>query len=294
MVDTPYEYEIIVVNDGTKDASIDVIKEIISANTNIKLINQENSGLSEARNVGLSNATGRYVWFIDSDDCVETSKLGELFDVLHKNDIDLIQIQHTLTYEDGRQAEPVSKKSWDGIISGYELIKKGGLPSPAQFTIYRREFLLANNLRFVKGIYHEDSEFKPRAVYYAKRCMSFDSYVYYYLQRTKDSITSSFKKKNGIDLIFIMNSLLSFVKSENPDLLSKQYFFRCIGLYMNSLLYGLTSIDGASRNELIIKLKKNKPLFVAMCKSKKKKYQLEGLMLLINVRLATKVYSLIK
>ena len=62
--------EIIVVNDGTKDNSMEIVHKLVNGYTNVRIINQENKGLSEARNAGLRHALGEYVWFVDSDDTI--------------------------------------------------------------------------------------------------------------------------------------------------------------------------------------------------------------------------------
>ena len=70
------EYEIIVVNDGTKDNSVQVIEKYITPENNIRLIHRKNGGLSAARNTGLKEAKGEYVWFVDSDDWIENNVLN--------------------------------------------------------------------------------------------------------------------------------------------------------------------------------------------------------------------------
>ena len=74
--------ELIIVNDGTKDNSIAVIQSYIDTFPNVFLINQENAGLSEARNTGLRHASGEYVWFFDSDDWMPDNCLDKILNVL--------------------------------------------------------------------------------------------------------------------------------------------------------------------------------------------------------------------
>ena len=74
------DYEIILVNDGSTDQSLSIIKEYMSKYPDIKLINQENKGLSEARNAGLKEARGNYVLFVDSDDFIDKDLLLNLND----------------------------------------------------------------------------------------------------------------------------------------------------------------------------------------------------------------------
>ena len=161
------DYEIIVVNDGSLDNSLTIAERITSSLINVRIVSQPNLGLSAARNKGLSLVRGEFVWFIDSDDWIEENSLGRIISML-KNQIDILQLQYRKVYENGRPNVEVPFCFVDGTKSGEEMILLGGLPAPAQFSIYRTEFLRTNSLRFYEGILHEDSEFKPRATYLAK------------------------------------------------------------------------------------------------------------------------------
>lgn len=74
--------EIIVVNDGTKDNSMEIVHKLVNGYTNVRIINQENKGLSEARNAGLRHALGEYVWFVDSDDTILENAVEYLHDIV--------------------------------------------------------------------------------------------------------------------------------------------------------------------------------------------------------------------
>ena len=81
--------EIILVNDGTQDSSMEIIKSYL-LDSRIKVINKENGGLSSARNRGLEIATGDYVAFIDSDDWIRVDKLMELYNIIQNEKLDFI------------------------------------------------------------------------------------------------------------------------------------------------------------------------------------------------------------
>lgn len=76
----PSQYEVIFVNDGTKDNSVEILKKAINFNihSNFQIRDKENGGLSSARNFGLEHATGDYVWFVDSDDWIESNCLAKI------------------------------------------------------------------------------------------------------------------------------------------------------------------------------------------------------------------------
>lgn len=96
------EYEIIVVDDGSKDDGVKIIKNYCKKHDNIILIQQENKGASIARNVGIDNARGEYVWFVDADDRIERKVLDIVFnDYKNDNTIDLFCFNHTCVNFDG-------------------------------------------------------------------------------------------------------------------------------------------------------------------------------------------------
>lgn len=213
--DISYEnYEIIVVNDGSPDNCITIVERIAKDHLNIRIINQENQGLSGARNTGIKHARGEYIWFVDSDDYIEENCLGRIVSYL-KDDLDILQLQYRHVFEDDTPALDIRFCNIDGIKSGLEVTEQGGLPAPAQFSVLRSKFLIENKLEFVRGIYHEDSEFKPRATYLAKKIASDTEISYNYLQRLSGSITSNFKLKNGIDMLKVNRSLLEFMNQYN-------------------------------------------------------------------------------
>lgn len=278
------EYEIVCVNDGTKDKSAEFAKEIASCYSGIVIIDQENGGLSAARNTGLLHVHGEYVWFVDSDDYIEENCLSRIVSYL-KDDLDILQLQFRHVYEDESPSLDIKFRIIEGVKSGLEVTEQGGLPAPAQFSIYRTQFLKENKLEFVRGIYHEDTEFKPRATYLAKKITS-DNYISYnYLQRSSGSITSNFKLKNGLDLLKVMNSLLSFANQQIIPNRYRKHLYRRIGMNMNSLLIGLRQLSKEDKLILTKELKKNRHVFDCMIQSGITKYQIEGLFFKINISL---------
>lgn len=287
------EIEIIVINDGSTDGSREIIERISKKHSTITLINQSNQGLSVARNVGLTIAKGEYVWFIDSDDWIESNCLSRICALL-KDQLDILQLQYRYVYADNSLNHDANLTIIDGIKSGRDIILDGGLPAPAQFCVYRRQFLLENKLFFTPGIYHEDSEFKPRVTYLAHRIASDSEVSYNYLQRTSGSITSKFRLKNGMDILYIVNSLIDFANNQIPDKVCRKAFYNHVGLDMNTLLFGYRQLSRADKALLKKELFKQKRVFKAMIDCGNFKYRLEGLAFELNANLGLILHQMIR
>ena len=285
------DYEIICVNDGTKDRSAIIAKRIASEYPGIHVYDQENGGLSVARNTGLSYATGEYVWFVDSDDYIEMNCLKGIIDLCDITKADMVSVQRKFVYEDGRTPELQPITEIPSVKKGADVFVEGNYPPMAQLSIYRREFLLENNLRFYPGIYHEDSEFTPRALYYAERVISYDKYVYNYLQRSNGSITSNYKLKNGLDALLVCNNLYNFSKDLDGRILYA--FADRISRILFTHIYGLRYLSNDDKATMIAELKRNKQLFKFMQKGESLKSKVAGKILSINVELATDLFRII-
>ncbi|MBR3960005.1 MAG: glycosyltransferase [Bacteroidales bacterium] len=284
------DYEIIIINDGTKDNSLDVVNTISKGISNIRVYSQENSGLSVARNNGLSYAKGDYIWFVDSDDYIEDNCLKNICNFLD-GELDLLQIQFKYVYENGSPCTYDKKYIIDGVKEGKDVLINTGVSIPAQFTIYRREFLLDNNLQFYPHIYHEDVDFKPRAVYLAKRMTSYNEVVYNYLQRDS-SIMAKMGMKNACDLIFISERMYDFCKNVKAEAIP--YFSSVIAGCINWVLIIMCNLSREDKRQIKTMLKEKKHLIKAMKFSDTKQYMYEAYLLLFNLGIGRRAYLLLR
>lgn len=288
---SPEDYEVIVVNDGSPDGSLAVVERVAADYTNIRVISQQNQGLSAARNTGIDVAKGEYIWFVDSDDWIAENCLGDIFKKLTDN-LDLLQIGFELVYDDASLNKESELNEIDGITDGVTQTIKGGLYTPGPFVIHRRQYLNDNNLRFKEGIFHEDGEFRPRSILPAKKIASLNKVCYYYYQRNGDNIMSSFKEKNIKDIFGIMLGLMEMADKQSDKV--RIALYEKIGSFFNTLLNGLYHSKFTNFEAVKPYFKSNRILFNRIMKCNNLKYKIEAFLFLLNVDLGYLFYKIIK
>lgn len=210
-------YEIICINDGSTDGCYDIMREYSNKYKNIILINQKNKGLSAARNRGIIESRGKYIIFIDSDDylCCKNA-LEILYKECEENELDFAFGDFVYKFEDSSNDYRLNrnKKIVNRVMEGknlYELgFKTNSIMSVVWNKLYKRDFIIRNNLFFIEGIVYEDMDFTPKVFALSKRVKYIDTCTYAYRQRN-NSITNSKEKNIRIgDYLKILDSLYSF------------------------------------------------------------------------------------
>ena len=197
-------FEVIIVNDGTKDRSMDIISDIIQQHKNVFVINQENQGLSVARNNGISAARGEYILMPDSDDLLIENSLHSLLDNAIESKADLIVADFLRMNDEeikNTNTSLIQKKEYIHIEkTGEELFLQDLNPYQCYVwrTLFRKEFLINNNITFVPGIYIQDMPFTHECYLKAKKCIRASWLLNIYRKR-HESATFSFNKKKTKD-----------------------------------------------------------------------------------------------
>ena len=265
------DYEIVVVDDGTKDNAMAIALRYQENYPNIKIFSQENAGLSAARNMGLSHCSGDYVWFVDSDDYIEEGSLSLIFNKIEENP-DIICIQAKRSDE-----ETPRNRFSDNVKNGYDVLLHSfdDWDRCVPYFIFNRQFLDNHELRFYVGIFHEDDEFTPRALVFAEKVSVIDRPLYYYWVKTENTITKTVNPKKSYDNIIVAESLSDFKeKNAMPDNV-KQVFENHISLIINNTLDNINQSDKQTIREFNRFLRTKKHLFRSLRKSNKLKYKLE-------------------
>lgn len=207
------EYELLIVNDGSQDGSMDVVIKFVSQHNNIRIIEQENAGLSAARNTGIKEAKGEYLWFVDSDDDIKADILKQLVYKAYSKRLDVLCFGINVIKENETCVYSIYAEKEDFVYDGVNYISKVIMPASACVALYRRKFLLDNDLCFKVGVVHEDQEFTPRVYCMAKRISYINVPAYNYWVRNGSIMTSPEKRaKKAKDLLLICDSLYRFTK----------------------------------------------------------------------------------
>lgn len=208
------DFEVIIVNDGTKDKSMDIVK-----NYDAKVINQVNQGLSEARNNGVKQAKGEYILFVDSDDYINKNLLLELNKSL-SNSPDLIRFQ-ACDVIDNEKIE-YKESSFEGKTGtdSFKIISKYHYVEPIWLYAVKRKYYIDNKFKFKKGAYHEDFGLTPLIIYKSKVVNSINYCGYNYVKRggsiiTDPSYDKKIKKVN--DMLDHFEYLSNEIKKINTD-----------------------------------------------------------------------------
>ncbi len=192
------ELEFIFVNDGSTDSSETIINKYRMKDKRIKIINKSNGGVSLARNIGISEATGEYIGFVDSDDMIHPKMYKDLYEQAIYNDIDVIMCSVIVVNSNGVE-------EYEKLDIRYNVKIKNVLDNAKEFRlvcgsvwkgIYRSSLIKSNNLYFPVGLsLSEDKLFNMNALELCSSFMYLDKYYYKYSYNSEGAVR---KYKNNM------------------------------------------------------------------------------------------------
>lgn len=215
------DFECLIINDGTKDNSVEVANKVIGDDNRFVIHHKVNGGLSDARNYGVARAKGEYVFLLDSDDYIGETLLEDTYNMAKKYDSDIVCFDMMYVYEDGR--ESVSSGGNFEVTNFKDNKDLIFINNSANNKIYRRSFL--EDKTFVKGMWYEDLAVIPTWLATANNVSHVAKPLYYYLQREGSISHSADPRIFDIYKSIQMNKEALNLKSEE---LSKLYFNDCL------------------------------------------------------------------
>lgn len=206
---TYQDAEIIIVNDGSTDRSLDIVEKFVSGNKNFVCYTTKNSGLGGARNFGLSKASGDYIVFLDSDDYIEKDCLEKFVLAAMKNNSDIVVCNTLDVNEEGEilfrsqsriKNETTSLKERPDIL--FDRFCAWG-------KMYRKS--LFEGLEYVPREWYEDLRLTPKLYLRAERITFIEDFLFFYVQRA-GSIMNNANAKRNLEIIAAFEDLFSYFK----------------------------------------------------------------------------------
>lgn len=232
------DLEIICVNDGSTDNSLEVLQGFKAKDERVIIIDKVNEGSGVARNTALAIAKGEYVFFVDGDDWLEKNSLEKMLTEADKLNTDILIFGGVSCYEQGSKfkkqsggysADKLPKKYFDKIFSA-EYIKQDifKFPSTAWTKLYRREFLLKNDIKFQLIKVGQDQLPFFHSMITAERIALLPKNLYCYRKNRKGAVTAVKKKKN-LSPIYVFYGIEDILKKlgkvdEYKNIFVKKYF----------------------------------------------------------------------
>ncbi len=257
------DVEIIVVDDCSLDRTKDTLEQYVEKYDNFRAIYlDKNIRQGGARNVGIREAKGEYLAFVDSDDWIEKDMLEKLYNAACGADIS--GGNYYVSTDDNNTSECLPYTQEDvGVIDHYKLMKYVQTCGMFWTRIYKREFILSNNLFFPEGTYYEDAWFNFMTALYAKEINKIEGFFYHYYQR-EDSTMHSRNKEHQYERIGIANMIMSSCKERGiydkfKDIIDTKYIrfmatnilYTCLGSFDKPNFKQINKIKVSIKNNYI-------------------------------------------
>lgn len=236
------DYEVIVIDDGSSDNTIDVLECYKKKFGNFRYFKQENSGPGIARNYGLKVAKGTYVQFVDSDDYLKVVDFKYIINLIKSNNLDILFFNSYIENEEVTILQYQSNTENKEPMSGLEYISLNRFICSPVMHISKREFLIEKNLFYPQRRGAEDIDYTIKMICEAKRVMYMEIPLYVICEREgslsrKPSINFQYSLLESIyqSIIYINSSVK--IKSINAYKVLSSYCLNLFRMHNNSIYY---------------------------------------------------------
>ena len=282
-----HNFEVIIVNDGTKDNSQKIIDEFVNKDKRFKTFIKKNGGLSDTRNYGVTKISKDidYILFIDSDDYIENDLLETVNSVLSKSFVDALKYACQYVDEEYKIIQKQTLVEFNDLngIDALSLLIKDPIYMTAWSYVYKKDFWISNNFLYPKGRIHEDSFLTPYVLAKADKVSSINYIGYNYLQRDNSIMGDKNPekiKKSLFDMLINMEELLA--KFNELDI-AKEKILILSDNFAKDLYYLPLRYEKNNTKEYL-KLLKKKKMYKYFNKNGIK-IKIEILMIIVNINL---------
>lgn len=261
------EIEFIIVNDGSTDGSESILSSYAALDKRVVLTNKQNEGSAIARSIGLSQAKGEFLYFMDSDDILDSGALEQCYCYANKKNLELI-IFDALSFDDSSGLNnndfnynkqglfPIDIMT--GLEMIYKLLEKKLFRVPPWIHFIKRELVVENGLDFYPGIINEDELFFSRIYFFAKRCVYLPKLFFKRRIRPNSTMTAKFSFKRASSYFIIIEELKKEDVSNSP--LLARVIERLILNIANGVAYQAAMLPSKERRKVITWMHKQKLL----------------------------------
>lgn len=229
------DFEVILIDDGSNDHSLDICLEYSRKDSRVKVIQQKNKGVSSARNAGIEKSTGNWIIFIDADDRIAKNALEISAEVLSKNK-QIDTIAWGSNFENKDSIKQLIKYEDDKIFTNIEFLKIPNFHQAVWGYIFSRNIIATNNLRFDEKLsMSEDKLFMLEYLLLASDIFTSKQQLYYYYYNIGSACNSSITLKKCLDQLYACSKIFALrnkyhistiqIKRHNKTLLECFYSF---------------------------------------------------------------------
>lgn len=221
--------EIICINDGSLDNSLQILESFSKKDARIVIIDKENGGMSSARNAGLDIARGKYIGFVDSDDYIEPEMFETVLGLIKEDEVDLVQCGTEVIYR-AWSAERLRDEHYFKVRTGrvvdIEPGKLEGINAHVWNKLFKRELIEQYNIRFPDGLWYEDAVFVWCYLSISSTISFTNEKLYNYVRYPSSIMGKTFSKnKMAIDHINISQVVYDFLVKNNRYFYYRRDFF---------------------------------------------------------------------
>ena len=223
------DIEIILVDDGSNDKTVEICKKYSSLDKRIKILNQEHKKQGSARNKGTNIAKGEYIGYIDSDDWIDEDYYEKLYSTAKKYNADMSMADY-IRIGNGKTKKRINIKKEEFVVNFKDKLKvskQAKNPCPT-IKIYKASMLKNNNITWPEDIFCEDKLFTLQALYYANSLVTCPNTYYYYFRNPTSTVNSKSKEhveKAKKDKEFAKSSQVDFLR-EKKELSGDKIFWK--------------------------------------------------------------------